>query len=73
MDEEGHDVRISINLYDSITATELEEGADANIKNTLVELIDNFLQQYPKINDTQRACLARVRAQIIIQMMDFDA
>lgn len=77
---ENNDIKITINLYDKLVDdTEVEksklpqkerEKAVLNVKQTLVELVDNILKK-EDLTDNQRAELASLRATIVIRLQSF--
>lgn len=58
-------------LYNTILEAEAGSAETVDLKNTLVTLIDAYLQQRSELSDIQRAELARLRASIIIGLANF--
>lgn len=68
--DNAEDMKIVINLYDKITEEEESSKKQIKIKDSLVQLIDDFMEQR-NLTSEQNAILARVRSRIIIEFISF--
>lgn len=64
-------MKISINLYEKITAEESEKEKSFAVKETLLNLVDDLLQKRLDLTVEQRGQLARLRSHIMIHLETF--
>lgn len=69
--DKNEDMKITINLFDAITEKESAEQKTINLKECLVDLIDDYLQKQVVLSEEQRGQLARLRSRIIIDLTLF--
>lgn len=69
--DKKEDMKITINLFDAITEKESAEQKTINLKECLVDLIDDYLQKQVVLSEEQRGQLARLRSRIIIDLTLF--
>jgi len=71
MNENENQETTTINLYEQIIEKENTDNATVDIKQTLLTLIDDYLEYKTDLTDTQKGELARFRSRIIIELQNF--